>query len=92
MKLIRYRLDLTNFQLTEYLNDRQNFQLLDSSREEYQQGEQVRIMTVGEFTEKYTAEKCKSSIDNKRSNILHDFAKRSPFLSILAKIDNKDVN
>ena len=31
MKLIRYRLDLTNFQLTEYLNDRQEFQLLDNN-------------------------------------------------------------
>ena len=39
-------------------------------------------LTVVEFTEKYIAEKSKSPIDNKRSNIMLDFAKRSPLLSI----------
>lgn len=99
MKLIRYRLDLTNFELTDYLNDKQQFQLVDNNHhveggdgeEQYQKGE-IRNLTVGEFIEKYAAEKSKSSIDNNRSNILLDFAKRSPFLSILAKIDNKDIN
>jgi hypothetical protein len=92
MKLIRCRLDLNNFQLTAYLNNSQEFQLLDN-RLEYQpvQEGEVRSMTVGGFTEKYAAEKSKSSIDNKMSNILLDFAKRSPLLSILGKIGNKDV-
>jgi hypothetical protein len=97
MKLIRYRLDLTNFQLTDYLNERQKFQLFDNNHQE-EEGEREeqyqeirRSLTVGEFIEKYTVEKSKSSINNKRSNILLDFAKRSPFLSILAKIDNKDI-
>ena len=96
MKLIRYRLDFTNFQLTDYLNDRQKFQLFDNNHQEEggereEQYQEVRSLTVGEFIEKYTVEKSKSSIDNKRSNILLDYAKRSPFLSILAKIDNKDI-
>ena len=95
MKLIRYRLDLTNFQLTDYLNNRQEFQILDNNHHREGEGEEqyqeTRSITVGEFTEKYTLEKSKSPIDNKRSNTLLDFAKRSPFLSILAKIDNKDM-
>ena len=95
MKLIRYRLDLTNFQLTDYLNDRQEFQLLDNNHHREGEGEEqyqgVRSITVGEFTEKYTAEKSKSPVDNKRNHTLLDFAKRSPFLSILAKIDNNDM-
>jgi hypothetical protein len=100
MKLIRYRLDSTNFELINYLYDRQQFQLLNNNhnleevgdgQEQYQEGEKGNL-TIGEFIEKYAAEKSKSTIDNNRSNILLDFAKRSPFLSILAKIDNKDVN
>ena len=95
MKLIRYRLDLTNFQLIDYLNDRQEFQLLDNNHHREGEGEEqyqgVKSITVGEFIEEYAAEKSKSPIDNNRSNILFDFAKRSPFLSILAKIDNKDM-
>jgi hypothetical protein len=85
MRLIRYRLDLTNFELTEYLSNEDEFQLLDS--QEY--GE--KLLTIGEFTQTYTTDdKVLSSIDNKTSNILLDFAKRSPFLSILAKIDQID--
>ena len=94
MKLIRYRLDLTNFQLADYLNNDEKFQLLDNRRAEQQQEERQGyngILSIGEFIEKYTIQKSKSSIDNKQSNILLDFAKRSPFLSILAKIDNKDM-
>ena len=39
MKLIRYRLDLTNFQLTNYLNNDEEFQLLDNHLEEQHQEE-----------------------------------------------------
>jgi hypothetical protein len=85
IKLIRYRLDLTDFELTEYLSNEDEFQLLDS--QEY--GE--KLLTIGEFTQTYnTDDKVLSSIDNKKINILLDFAKRSPLLSILAKIDQID--
>jgi hypothetical protein len=86
MKLIRCRLDLTDFDLTEYLNNEDEFQLLDS--QEY--GE--RLLAIGEFTQKYNTEKIQSSIDNKWSNILLDFTKSSQFLSILDKIDLIDKN
>ncbi len=88
MKLIRCRFDLTDFELTDYLKNKEEFRLLDSP----QCGENP--LTIGEFTQKYNTEKVQSLIDNKQSNILLDFAKRSPFLSILAKIDsldNKDI-
>jgi len=88
MKLIRYRLDLTDFQLTDYLKNKEEFRLLDSQ----QYGENP--LTIGEFTQKYNTEKIQSLIDNKQSNILLDFARRSPFLSILVRIDsldNKDI-
>ena len=51
-------------------------------------------LTIGEFTKKYY-DICSKSIDNKQKTILLDFAKRSPFLSSLRKIDsidNKDTN
>ena len=94
MKLIRYRLDLTNFQLADYLNNDEKFQLLDNHREEQHQEEKQGnngMLSIGEFIEIYITEKNKSPFDNKQSNILLDFAKRSPFMSILAKIDNKDM-
>lgn|SRR5215203_2004199 len=47
MKLIRYRLDLTDFQLTDYLKNKEEFRLLDSQ----QYGENP--LTIGEFTQKY---------------------------------------
>ena len=67
MKLIRCRLDLTNFQLTDYLNNKEEFQLLDIHREgrEQQQNGEVRSLTIGEFTGRYIAEKSLSPIDNK---------------------------
>ena len=100
MKLIRYRLNLTNFQLTDYLNDKQEFQLWENNHHTEDEGEgkdrgeqyqEARSLTVGGFTEKYLTEKRKFPIDNNRSNILLDFAIKSPFLSILTKIDNKDM-
>src|SRR5688572_2816741 len=88
MKLIRCRLDLTDFELTDYLKNKEEFRLLDSQQYE------ENPLTIGEFTQKYNTGKIQSLIDNKQSKILLDFVKRSPFLSILSKIDsldNKDI-
>jgi hypothetical protein len=89
MKLIRCRLDFTNLQLIDYVNNNKNFQLFDSLQKG---GEQNKIgegknLTIGKFTQKYFTHNEISPIDNKSSNILIEFAKRSQLLSILAKID-----
>jgi len=67
----------------------------NSINEESEEGEKEKTVsiTIGEFTKKYCNMPSKS-IDNKRSNILIDFAKISPFLSSLNKIgslDKKDI-
>jgi len=96
--LIRYRLDQGNISFVEYLKDQEKFQIWDNNwiseekqhEEEKSTGRARRtIITIGEFITKYV-DIFSKPIDNKPSNILLDFAKRSLFLSILAKIDSID--
>jgi hypothetical protein len=81
---------LTNFAgplLINYLNNHEKFQLLDNNNTN-----NVDKLTIRQFTKGYT-EKPIPPIDNERSNTLLDFAKTSPFLSILAEnrsIDKKE--
>ena len=93
MGLVSYRLDLTNFAgplLIDHLNNHEEFQFLDNNN--YNDNTDVDRLTIRQFTKGYI-EKSLPPIDNNRSNILLDFAKTSPFLSILAKnqsIDKKE--
>ncbi len=90
--LIRYRLDQVTIGLFDYINDPEKFQILSDNNhileEEKEEGSR-RALSISEFIQKYS-DIFNIPIDNKRSSILTDFAKRSPFLSILAKIDSID--
>jgi hypothetical protein len=73
-------------------NEESTKQIEESEVEEEEEKEkQINPITIGEFIKKYVDISFKP-IDNKPSNILLDFAKRSPFLSILAKIDSIDIS
>jgi hypothetical protein len=96
MWLIRCRLEQQSIGLIDYINDREKFQILDNNtcilEEKHEDGQNESKKTrlsIGDFVKKYCDISSKP-IDNKPSNILTDFAKRSPLLSILGKIDNKD--
>jgi hypothetical protein len=86
--LIRHRLEQETIDFIEYVNDSRNIKILDS----YSMLEKEltkRSLSISEFIRKY-CDISPTSIDNKRSSVLTDFAKRSPLLSILAKIDSID--
>jgi hypothetical protein len=100
LRLIRYRLEFGKIELIDYIKDPNKFQILDKSLlkeddhntnsiEEKDDEATIIPITIGEFTKKY-CDIYSKSIDNKPSTILLDFAKRSPFLSSLSKIDSID--
>ena len=100
LRLIRYRLEWGNMSLFEYIKDPDKFQIVDKrllkkgdhnadSIGEKDREATIIPITIGAFTKKYCYI-CHKAIDNKRSNILLDFAKNSPFLSSLRKIDSID--
>jgi hypothetical protein len=100
LRLIRYRLEFGKIELIYYIKDPNKFQILDKSLlkeddhntnsiEEKDDEATIIPITIGEFTKKY-CDIYSKSIDNKPSTILLDFAKRSPFLSSLSKIDSID--
>ncbi|MGD1836849.1 MAG: hypothetical protein ACPKPY_02170 [Nitrososphaeraceae archaeon] len=93
MRLLRYRLDQTSYPLFDYIEDKEKFWILDNNQasEERNNEGNTNFITIGEFVDKY-AVGFSTPIDNKPSPILLSFAKRSPFLSILSKIDNIDEN
>jgi hypothetical protein len=106
MRLIRYRLDQGNIALIDYINNSNKFQILDrtlvleddesnkqieKSKGEEKEKEQIDLISLGEFVKKYLGI-LSELIDNKQSNILLDFAKRSLFLSTLTKIDSIDIS
>jgi hypothetical protein len=75
-------------QIIGYLNNLEKFQILDNNNCIIEE-ESRRALSISEFIQKYS-HIINTSIDNKPSNILTDFAKRSHFLSSLYKIDDKD--
>lgn len=95
IRLIRYRLDHGNIPFVEYLKYQEELQIWGNNciyEEKQHEDEKIETtrrtpLTISEFIEKYVDISSKS-VDNKPSNILIDFAKRSLFLSILAKIDS----
>jgi hypothetical protein len=88
--LVSYRLDQATIEVPDYIKDREIFQIFDNNKYILEEQERSRItLSISDFIEKYS-HIVNIPIDNKRSNILTDFAKRSSFLSLLAKIDRFD--
>lgn len=81
IEFISHRMDLTKFVgllLMDYLNNSEEFQLLDNNHDR---------ITIREFTKRYT-EKSNSGFDNKIRPDLTLLTKPSSFLSNLGKFDN----
>ena len=81
-------------QLVEYIKNAEKISFLDKKSNILLENEDEeptrRRLTTDEFIQQY-CDTVNIPIDNKPSNILTSFAKRSYFLSILGKIDNEDI-
>ncbi|MGD1836988.1 MAG: hypothetical protein ACPKPY_02885 [Nitrososphaeraceae archaeon] len=90
MRLLRYRLDLSNYRLYEYIDDMEKFWISDKVLEDGNNRES-NFISIGEFVEKYSVS-CSTPIDIKPNQILLSFPKRSQIMSIPVKIDPIDIN
>jgi len=80
--------EFDKLQLIKYIKNLEKFQILGNNNYILEE-ESRRALSISEFIQKYS-HIVNIPIDNKLSNILADYAKRSQFLPILGKIDNKD--
>ena len=103
MRLIKYRLEIGNITLFDYIADNKKFQISDNNSSfadttitrassEGKSGYEStnENLTIGQFVKKYANDKTPIDIDP--SPILTDFIKRTQILSIKDKIDDININ